>query len=416
MTFELIGKTLGHSYSKLIHEALGGYKYRLHELPDEAAVAEYLAQRRFTGCNVTIPYKQTVMPLCDTLDDSAARIGAVNTIVNRQGWLTGYNTDYEGFGWMLRRRGVELAGKTVLLLGGGGTAKTVTAYATDNGAKEVLVASRHPAGGHISYEAARAHGGVDIIVNTSPAGMYPNNGESPVDLTDFARLQAVVDVVYNPLKTALVLQAESLGIPAFGGLAMLVGQAVAAARLFTGYPYDEHAAEQALREIYARQVNLVLVGMPSSGKSRLGHAVARKLGKPFVDMDKVLAAQQGRTAADIIVSEGEAAFRQIETEVLREESKQSGRVLSTGGGVVTQPRNLPLLRQNGVVLYLDRPLDKLQTGGNRPLSASHDALAQMYKTRHPLYENASDATVLNDAPFMQVVHRILEAYDEFLDP
>lgn len=414
--YELIGKKLGHSFSKSIHEALGSYTYALRELPDETAVAAYLAARTFKGCNVTIPYKQFVMAHCDEIDERARQIGAVNTIVNRGGRLLGYNTDYDGLQYTLRRKNIKVKGKCVLLLGSGGTAKTAAAVAAQGGAAQVLTASRTPKAGQLTYQQAMAKKEVQLVINVSPTGMYPHNGGLLVNLAAWPRLEAVVDVVYNPLKTALLLQAESLGLPAAGGLPMLVEQAVAAAQLFTGRAFGRATTEQILKQEYIRLSNLILIGMPSSGKSKLGRAAARKLGKPFLDLDRAVQQKAGLSIPAIFKQQGEAGFRQLETQVLAEETKLPGRVLATGGGVVTQPQNLPLLRQNGVVIFLDRKLEKLEMGGNRPLSKNKEALAQMQAARTPLYLAAADAVVKNDGSFIRVMHRIIESYYANISP
>lgn len=414
-TYELIGKSLGHSFSKPIHEALGAYSYSLRELPDEAAVGEYLTRRQFDGCNVTIPYKQTVMPYCDEIDERALRIGAVNTIVNRGGRLIGYNTDYDGFAYMLARKNIQLANKKVLLLGTGGTSKTAAAVAQDAGAASVHFASRHPAKGQLHYQEAMQQGNFDVIINVSPAGMYPHNGETPLNLACFAGLQAVADVVYNPLKTRLLLDAADLGLLTAGGLPMLVEQAIAAARLYTGLPLKNGETEKILRQTARQMENIVLIGMPSSGKSKLGKVLAKKTGKEFLDLDHALEQKTGRTIPAIFAEDGEETFRQLETEVLAEETKKPGRVLATGGGVVTQSQNIPLLRQNGVVVFLNRPLRLLQVGGHRPLSTNAAALAKMAETRLPLYRKAADIEVDNHAPFMQVVRKVLEETNAFFD-
>lgn len=414
-TYELLGKTLGHSFSKPIHEALGAYHFNLRELPDEDAVARYLTSPDFAGCNVTIPYKQTVMPFCDEIDSRAKRIGAVNTIVVKNGRRIGYNTDYDGFAYMLARKNITLQGRKVLLLGSGATAQTATAVAQDAGAAEIQVASRTPGPGKLSYEQAMQRGDFEVIINVSPAGMYPLNGESLVVLDCFPRLAAVADVVYNPLKTRLLLDAEDRKLPMAGGLPMLVEQAVAAARLYTGLPFGPKDTERVLAQTFNTKANLVLIGMPSSGKSRIGKVVAKKLGKQFLDLDKALEEKAGKPIPQIFSQDGEEAFRLLETEVLAEQTKQPGRVLSTGGGVVTRPANRHLLRQNGVVVFINRPLAQLQVGGGRPLSNSPEALAKMFNQRLPLYRGAADIEIENNAPFMQVANKVMEEANAFFD-
>lgn len=414
-TYELLGKTLGHSFSKPIHESLGAYQYNLLELATEEDVKLYLNKRELNGCNVTIPYKQTVMPHCDILDEQAKRIGAVNTIVNRNGVLYGYNTDYDGFAYMLDRKNIRLKNKKVLLLGSGATSKTATIVAEDKGASEIVVASRNPKNQQISYKSAMQRGDFDVIINVSPAGMYPNNGETLLDLTCFKNLEAVVDVVYNPLQTKLLYDAQTLNITNTNGLSMLVEQAVAAAKLFTDLPFDHSTTEKALQKIQKEMYNIILVGMPSSGKSKLGKVLARKLKKEFSDMDHVLEKREGRTIPEIFAQDGEKYFRSLETEVLAEETRQHGRVLATGGGVITQEDNFPLLHQNGIIIFLNRPIHHLQIGGKRPLSHSSNAVQKMYKQRLPLYRKAADIEVTNSAPFMQTVQKLLEEINAFFN-
>ncbi|MFV0352504.1 MAG: shikimate kinase [Oscillospiraceae bacterium] len=414
--YELIGQKLGHSHSKRIHEALGSYKYTLRELPDEKAVQAYFAKKNFAGCNVTIPYKKLALQLCNEVDPLAQRIGAVNTVVNRGGRLFGYNTDYAGMQYMLQRKEIQIKGRTVLLLGNGATTRTAMAVVEDMGAGQVVVASRTPAEGTVSYREAEENKKVEVVLNVSPAGMYPNNGTCLVDINCFPALQAVADVVYNPLRTAILLQVQQKGLPLAGGLAMLVQQAVSAAALFTGQDFTNEDTEKVLHQTAAALANLVLVGMPSSGKSRMGRAVAKKLGRPFVDLDTMVEKQAGTSVPNIFKKGGEEEFRRIETQVLAEATKLPGRVISTGGGVATQSGNIPLLRQNGVVVFLDRPLHKLETGKGRPLSTSREVLQEMYEKRLPQYKAVADAVVENDDEFMKVVYHLKDVFYNRLDP
>lgn len=414
--FFLLGQKLGHSFSKPIHEGLGLYEYALKELPDEAALAAFVQSRAFRGCNVTIPYKQTVMPLCDEIDPKAAAIGSVNTLVNRGGRLVGYNTDYDGFAGILRRKNIQLAGRRVMILGTGGTAKTAGAVARDAGAASITFASRHPAGdGQVTYDTARRLADTQVLINTTPAGMYPDNNGLPIDPAVFPNLCAVADVIYNPLRSQLVYAARTLGLPHTGGLAMLVGQAVEAARLFTGQPIADSETDRLLAEMRARLCGLVLVGMPGCGKSRLGKVAARKLKMPFADLDRVLEKQEGRRIPDIFATDGEAAFRRMESAVVAAETAAGGQVLATGGGVVTQPGNLPMLAQNAVVIFIDRPVEELHVGHGRPLSPNSEAVRRLYNERLPLYQQVADATVKNGKrPFMRVAHDIVAAYRQAL--
>ena len=416
MEYGLIGGKLGHSYSKIIHEMLCGYRYELCPLPTEAEARAFLEKRAFKAINVTIPYKRLVMEYCSYLDPRAKAIGAVNTVVNKNGLLYGYNTDYLGFAHLCAAHGVDFAGRTVLILGTGGTHNTTRAVALDRGAARVLTVSRTPdrAKGELSYAEA-VSSGAQIVINTTPAGMYPNVGVCSLDVAAMPGLEAVVDVVYNPDKTELVLRAEEAGVPvAVGGLEMLVAQAVYAAEYFLDRKFGDAPAR--IRRITAalrkEQLNVVLVGMPSCGKSTLGRLLAKRLGRTFVDLDEEIVKADGRSIPDIFAAEGEEGFRRRESEQTARFSKEGRQVISCGGGILKKPENLRLLRQNGVVLFLDRPLEKLTVGGGRPLSSSPEALRQMEKERRPLYLAAADAVVLNRTTVAQAVDAALEALDE----
>ena len=416
MEYGLIGGKLGHSYSKIIHEMLCGYRYELCPLPTEAEARAFLEKRAFKAINVTIPYKRLVMEYCTYLDPRAKAIGAVNTVVNKNGLLYGYNTDYLGFAHLCAAHGVDFAGRTVLILGTGGTHNTTRAVALDRGAARVLTVSRTPdrAKGELSYPEA-VSSGAQIVVNTTPAGMYPNVGVCSLDVAAMPGLEAVVDVVYNPDKTELVLRAEEAGVPvAVGGLEMLVAQAVYAAEYFLDRKFGDAPAR--IRRITAalrkEQLNVVLVGMPSCGKSTLGRLLAKQLGRTFVDLDEEIVKADGRSIPDIFAAEGEEGFRRRESEQTARFSKEGRQVISCGGGILKKPENLRVLRQNGVVLFLDRPLEELTVGGGRPLSSSPEALRQMEKERRPLYLAAADAVVLNRTTVAQAVDAALEALDE----
>ena len=416
MEYGLIGGKLGHSYSKIIHEMLCGYRYELCPLPTEAEARAFLEKRAFKAINVTIPYKRLVMEYCTYLDPRAKAIGAVNTVVNKNGLLYGYNTDYLGFAHLCAAHGVDFAGRTVLILGTGGTHNTTRAVALDRGAARVLTVSRTPdrAKGELSYAEA-VSSGAQIVVNTTPAGMYPNVGVCSLDVAAMPGLEAVVDVVYNPDKTELVLRAEEAGVPvAVGGLEMLVAQAVYAAEYFLDRKFGDAPAR--IRRITAalrkEQLNVVLVGMPSCGKSTLGRLLAKQLGRTFVDLDEEIVKADGRSIPDIFAAEGEEGFRRRESEQTARFSKEGRQVISCGGGILKKPENLRVLRQNGVVLFLDRPLEELTVGGGRPLSSSPEALRQMEKERRPLYLAAADAVVLNRTTVAQAVDAALEALDE----
>ena len=415
MEYGLIGSKLGHSYSKIIHERLCGYKYELHPLPTEAEARAFLEARPFRAINVTIPYKRLVMEYCDQIDPRAAAIGAVNTVVHRDGKLYGYNTDYMGFAWLCSSRGVEFQGRTVLILGTGGTHNTAAAVARDQGAARVLTVSRHPdpAKGELSYEEA-VRSGAQIVINTTPAGMYPDVGVCPLDVAAMTGLEAVVDVVYNPARTELLLRAEEAGVPVTAcGLEMLVAQAVYAAEYFLDTPFADRAGEirRGSADLRAEILNISLVGMPSCGKTTLGRALAQKLGRTFVDLDEEIVRAAGCSIPEIFEAQGEEGFRALEAAQAARFGKESRLLISCGGGAVKRAENVRALRQNGVILFIDRPLEALTVGGGRPLSSSPEALRTMEAQRRPLYEAAADAVVRNDGTVEQAVSRALTALD-----
>lgn len=416
MEYGLIGAKLGHSYSKQIHELLCGYRYELRALPTEAEARAFLEKRPFKAINVTIPYKKLVMEYCAYIDPRAAAIGAVNTVVNRSGVLCGYNTDYMGFAALCQAHGVRFAGRTVLVLGTGGTHNTVCAVAQDQGAAQVLTVSRRPGPGQLSYAQAAASG-AQIVVNTTPAGMYPDVGVCSLDIRSMPGLEAVVDVVYNPSKTELVLRAEEAGVPvAVGGLEMLVSQAVYAAGYFLGKPLEDPERQTAriAAALRRQMLNVVLVGMPGAGKSTIGRSLAQRLDRRFVDLDEEVVRAAGCSIPEIFAQKGEAAFREMESAQAARWGKQSGLVIACGGGAVLRSQNVRALRQNGVVLFLDRPRQELSTGG-RPLSTGADALERMEQARRPLYLAAADAVIPNTTTAACALAAAMEALDEIFD-
>jgi shikimate dehydrogenase len=400
MEFALLGEKLGHSFSPQIHRALAGCDYQLLPTPPEA-VADLFRRRDFRGLNVTIPYKQTVMPLCDEIDPRAAAIGAVNTVVNRDGRLTGYNTDIDGLIYLARRTGVDMAGKKVVILGSGGTGRTARAAAGELGAAEIVTVSR---GGEDNYETLSRHADAQVLLNTTPVGMYPNCGVSPVSLDAFPHLEGVLDVVYNPLRTALLLEARERGLPCSCGLPMLVAQAWRAEELFTGSAIPAETVEAVLAGLTAQLENVVLIGMPGCGKSTVGRALARRQGKAFLDLDRLIEERAGKSIPAIFAQEGEEAFRTLESWAVREAGARTGCVISTGGGVVTRAENCAPLRQNGVIIHLTRPLDRLPTAG-RPVSQSTD-LQTLWERRRGLYAAFADRTVDNGGPLEETLDTI----------
>ena len=400
MEYGLLGEKLGHSFSPQIHRALAGYDYQLLPTPPEA-VEDLFARRAFQGLNVTIPYKQTVMPLCDEIDPRAAAIGAVNTVVNRGGRLTGYNTDIDGFLYLARRAEVDMVGKKVVILGGGGTSRTARAAAGELGARETVTISRR---GADNYQNLSRHADAQVLINTTPVGMYPRCGQAAVSLDSFPALEGVLDVVYNPLRTALILAAEERGLPCSGGLPMLVAQAWRAAELFTGAPIPEGRVEEVLQELAAAQRNVVLVGMPGCGKTTVGRRLAERLGKDFVDLDEEIVQSAGLSIPDIFAREGEMGFRARESALVRDFGARTGLVISTGGGVVTRPENRAPLRQNGVIFHLLRNPASLPTEG-RPLSQA-TAPEELWRRRKPLYAAFADRAIDNNGPLEEALEQI----------
>ena len=392
MNYGLIGRSLKHSYSPLLHEMIGRYEYRLRELEPED-LTYFFQKRDFRGLNVTIPYKQAVIPLLDHVDESAALIGAVNTIVNRDGILWGYNTDLDGLLALLRSFDVDFRGRKVLILGTGGTCRTACRAAQLLGAGEILPVSRNEKPGAITYETAcTRHVDAELLINTTPCGTYPDLDGIAIDPARFPRLQGVADVVYNPLSSQLVLRCRELGIPARGGLLMLAAQAAAAVELFTGSPCPDGTASRLEAELLRRKQNLVFIGMPSSGKTSVGRLTAQLLNRPFVDLDEVIATRAGRPVPDIF-SDGEEAFRTLESAAVRDLAHETGLVIATGGGCVLRRENVENLRRNGLLLFLDRPLADLLPTVDRPLADTAEKLARLYRTRRKYYEWAADRTL-----------------------
>ena len=400
MEYGLLGEKLGHSFSPQIHRDLAGYDYQILPTPPEA-VEDLFARRAFQGLNVTIPYKRTVMPLCDEIDPRAAAIGAVNTVVNRNGRLTGYNTDIDGFLYVARRAGVDMAGKKVVILGSGGTSRTARAAAGELGAREIVTVSRH---GEDNYQNLSRHADAQVLVNTTPVGMYPNWGQSPVSLESFPALEGVLDVVYNPLRTALLLQAEERGLPCSCGLPMLVAQAKRAAELFTGQNINDSRTETVLHGLREQLTSIVLIGMPGCGKTTVGRALAGKLGRTFVDLDEEIVRRAGTSIPEIFAREGEAGFRERESALVREFGERTGLVVSTGGGVVTRRENYIPLKQNGLLLHLRRDPAALPTDG-RPLSQA-TAPEELWRRRAPLYAAFADGEIDNNGPLAGTLEQI----------
>ena len=384
----LLGERLGHSYSTQIHAAIATYEYELYGVPREKA-AEMIKSGEFDGLNVTIPYKELAYSLCDELDEFAKEAKSVNTVVHRGGKICGYNTDVFGFMAMTERAGISFCDKNVLILGSGGTSKTARLAAKKLGARSISVCSRS---GEINYDNVYSLSDTEIIVNTTPVGMYPKNGECPIELARFEKCEGVVDVIYNPSKTALTASAEELGIPAVTGLYMLAAQAWRAAEIFTGESLCRSLIDRAVKVVWQDMTNIVLIGMPGGGKSTVAARVGELLGRRVEDTDSIIRERFG-APSDIIKEKGEDEFRRIETAVLAELGRERGLIISTGGGIVEREENRLLMSQNGRVYLIERAIDKLDRS-DRPLSFDVHAL---YERRRSRYEAFADVRIDNNS-------------------
>jgi shikimate dehydrogenase len=409
MEYGLIGEHLPHSFSKIIHEKLAPYSYELHELrPDE--VDSFMRGKEFKGINVTIPYKQTVIPYLDEISDQARSIGAVNTVVNRNGRLCGYNTDYFGMKSLIERLGIDPAGKKVLILGTGGTSKTAFAVATDMGASEVYKVSRTGKEGVPTYEEAyERHTDAQIIINTTPCGMYPAIDDCPLDLSRFPDLCGVIDAIYNPLRTVLILEAQKRGIPAEGGLYMLVVQAVYAAELFADRKIESEKTDQVFKEILNSKRNIVLSGVSLAGKTTLGTLLAKKLDRVLEDTDQMIIRKEQRPITEIFATDGEKYFRDLETEMARTLAPQTGLVIATGGGAILRQENVDALKKNGCIIFLDRPFNQILPADDRPLANTKEKVAALLEKRYPIYKATCDESITNDLTPEEGIAKILAA-------
>lgn len=408
-----IGKKLTHSFSKEIHKELADYEYKLIELGEDE-IGPFFEKRDFEAINVTIPYKQRVIPYLDKVSDIARRIGAVNTIVNKKGSLYGYNTDYYGMKALIERVGLVLEGKKVLVLGTGGTSKTARVVAADMGAESVLTVSRKKTDGYISYDDARAiHNDAEIIINTTPSGMYPDVDSKPIDIAPFFKLEGVIDAVYNPLCTNLVLDARKRGIKAEGGLYMLVMQAVVAVERFLDIKIEKSRADSVFASVFASKENLVLTGMPGSGKSTVG-ALIKIEGFELIDTDREIEKRCGCSIKELIAAKGEVCFRDLETEVIRDVSSKTGRIISTGGGAILREENVRSLKQNGKLFFIDAELSRLKASDDRPLSDTADKLTRLYNERIDIYKATSDVRVPDLATAAKEAEYILQKRMELI--
>ncbi len=404
----LLGRHLAHSYSPQIHSYLGDYPYSIFETEPEL-LESFLQNGQFTGLNVTIPYKKSVLPYCDELTPVAQRLGAVNTIIRRSdGSLLGHNTDYFGFQYLMRRLNLDIANKKALVLGSGGASNTVVSVLTDLGAVPVVI-SRN---GENNYQNLHLHKDAAVIVNTTPVGMYPNTQGRIVDLDTFPALEAVVDLIYNPARTPLLMDAEKRGLKSENGLSMLVAQAKESAEYFTSSTISNDVIDRIRHLLIQKMENIILIGMPGCGKSTVGASIAKKLGKKFVDTDQEIEALSGFSVPEIFSSQGESGFRHLETEIMAQYGKESGLVIATGGGCVTKQESYPLLHTNGRIIWLQRDLEKLPVDG-RPLSLSGN-LRAMYTAREPLYRQFADFHVSNNTSISETVDKILDILENTL--
>lgn len=395
--FGCIGRHLKHSYSKEIHALLAPYGYELYEVePDN--LGSFISSPSLGGVNVTIPYKREIMKYLDVISPDAAAVGAVNTVVRRDGRLYGFNTDVYGMKRLIRENGIDLCGKKTLILGTGGTSLTALAAADSLGAAEKVRVSRFKKDGAVTYdEMLRFHSDAEIIINTTPVGMFPcSTGAVPAEPSLFNNTEGVIDVIYNPLRTALVVKAQAMGIPACGGLSMLVFQAVKAAEIFTGLRFSEERGEELYKKIYASKCNIVLSGMPSSGKTTTGKVLAKKLGRDFYDTDELIEKEENLSVSEIFAKYGEEYFRDAETRIIKNLGEKTGIVIATGGGSVLCEENVISLKANGRIFFLDREPNSLLPSNTRPLAPTPDAIKALYEKRISTYLSTADARIIPD--------------------
>ena len=405
-----IGERLKHSFSKEIHNALADYDYRIIEVEREG-LGEFATAADFAAINVTIPYKEMIMPYLYSIDGHAESIGAVNTVVNRDGKLYGYNTDFYGMSRLLAHAGVNVSGKKVVILGTGGTSKTAYAVLKAEGAREVVRVSRTGREDAVTYEEMyERHTDAQIVINTTPAGMFPNIFDKAIELDRFPSLVGVIDAVYNPLRTPMILEAKRRGIAAEGGLYMLVAQAVRASEIFIDTKYDERECERVYKRIVSEKENIVLIGMPASGKSTVGKILAKALDRRVIDTDRLIAERAGKDIPTIFREDGEAKFRELEAEVIREVASETGVIIATGGGAVLRSENTDALRENGRIYFIDRPLERLMPTDNRPLSSTKEDIEKRYHERYKIYTEAADVRVWANCFPKAVAEKIMKDF------
>ena len=413
MEYGCIGEHLSHSFSKEIHNALADYEYELLEIERENLEA-FFQKRDFKAINVTIPYKQDIIPYLDEISPEAQSINAVNTVVNRNGRLYGYNTDFYGLKALIERKNITLKDKKVLILGGGGTSNTAVAVARFMGAKEIIKVSRSPKEGYVTYDEVYAnYTDFQIIINTTPCGMFPDIGKSALDLSGFNCLEGVFDAVYNPLKSKLVCDARAKGVVATGGLYMLVSQAAYAVEKFIDTTVDDAKTEAIFKKLYKDKMNIVLVGMPGSGKTTVGKSLSQELSKSFVDTDNLIVESQGKPIPQIFTEADESGFRQIEKDEIFKVSSRNGYVIATGGGAILNKANTDILKENGRIYFINRPLEMLVATDDRPLSRDADALKKRYEERYSLYLECADVVIDGSGSVAEVAERIEADLNEY---
>ena len=413
MIYGCIAEKLAHSFSKEIHNRLFDYSYELKEIPT-AELDSFMKAKDFRAINVTIPYKERVIPYLDSVSDTARKIGAVNTIVNENGFLKGYNTDFEGMIALINKNHIQLKNKKVLILGSGGTSKTAFAVAESLGCSAVFRVSREGKENCITYSnAVSLHRDAEIIINTTPVGMYPNINAAPIDISVFPKVEAVIDAIYNPLRSKLVCDATERGITAVGGLYMLVAQAAIAAEKFTGVSVPTSKIDSVYKELVREKQNIVLVGMPGSGKTTIGKLIAEKTGMKFIDSDEEIVKRAGKSISEIFGKVGESGFREIESEVILSLSSNQHSVIATGGGAILNKKNIELLKENGKIYFIDRDLKDIEATSDRPLSSNKADLEKRYKERYPLYCSRSDKKIeIGNDKYLNMQKILEDFYDE----
>lgn len=415
MRYGLIGEKLGYSFSKDIHERIADYTFDLIPLSKEE-FKTFMEKKEFTALNVTIPYKKDVIPYLDEMDEHAKAIGAVNTIVNRDGKLKGYNTDFTGFLYMVKKHNVHMEGKKVLIIGNGGASAAIQAVVQHESAGSMVIVDVVPGNGAISYdEMFSSHLDAEIIINTSPIGMYPRIGNAPIDISMFHKCEAVLDVIYNPILTRLCFEAQEMDIKRVNGLEMLIAQAKQSVEFFLDKSIDDQIIDDIYQDMLRERCNIVLIGMPSAGKTTIGKMLENRMQKEFIDLDDIIIEKAGKSIPEIFEESGEAGFRAIETEAAIEVSKLNNKIIATGGGTIKHKVNMDYLRQNGITIFIDRDVDKLiSSDPNRPLSKSTDALEKMHAERLPLYQKYAAYVAVNNSDIESTVTEIEEAYRSIL--